>query len=224
MTDWIALRKAAREATRLGAAFRIVGANIEIAGELPDALCDAMPEQQLRHYLGACRADKEATTFLQQLGVAAVLVEDIAGADAAMAELDGVPLLGIDIETAPPDARPAPVRLNADGAVSAVQPKPNGEGLDPHRAGIMTLQLYGGGDRCFVFRGPALTYVMHTRWLRAQHLVAHNAGFELAFLRRHSTPPSGGRACHPVECTMQAAGLLYGCWNRSLATTAQRTL
>ena len=69
----------------------------------------------------------------------------------------------------------------------------------------------------FVFRGAALTYVINSRWLREQHLVAHNAAFEIAFLRQHSTPPSGAKAQHPVECTMQAAGLLYGCWNRSLA-------
>ena len=38
MTSWTALRKAMREAHRLGADFRIVGDDVEIAGELPSDL------------------------------------------------------------------------------------------------------------------------------------------------------------------------------------------
>ncbi len=223
MTGWLDLRKAVREAHRLGAEFRIVGADVEIEGELPGTLRAALPANLLRQYLGAIRADKEAISFLQRLEVEAVLVENIAGADAAMAELTCVDMIGIDVETSPPDARPAPVRINADGSVSAIQPQPNGEGLDPHRAGIMTLQLYAGINRAFVFRGAALTYVVNSRWLCEQHLVAHNAGFEIAFLRQHSTPPSNVRARYSVECTLQLAGLLYGCWNRSLATASLNT-
>ena len=154
----------------------------------------------------------------------AELITDIAGADAAMAELDGSAAIGIDIETASPDARPEAVRINTDGALSAIQPRSTGDGLDPHRAGIMTIQLYGGDDKAFVFRGAALTHVLHSRWLREQQLVAHNAAFEIGFLRHHTTPPGGVKARHPVECTLQAAGLLFGCWNRSLAASCQNVL
>jgi hypothetical protein len=224
MRCWSDLRKAAREAHLLGAEFRIVGADAEVDGELPCALRAALPVPMLRQYLGAARADKEATTFLWQLGVEPVLNEDIAGADAAMAELSGADPIGIDIETSPPNARPEPVRINRDGSIASVQPKPGDAGLDPHRAGIMTLQLYGGGARAFVFRGAALVHVMNSFWLRQQHLVAHNAGFEVVFLRQHSAPPSEVKARHPVECTMQAAGLLHGVWRRSLAAASMRTL
>ena len=60
-----------REAHLLGAEFRIVGADVEIDGELPTSLRDALPRRLLRQYLGAARADKEAIAFLQQLGVEA---------------------------------------------------------------------------------------------------------------------------------------------------------
>src|SRR4051794_35813870 len=113
---WIALRKAVREAHQLGATFRVVGDDVDIDGDLPSALRAALPAPMLRQYLGAARDDAEAIAFLAKLGVAVVLVEDIPGADAAMAELDGADPIGIDIETAPPDARPAPVRLNKDGS------------------------------------------------------------------------------------------------------------
>src|SRR4051812_7818068 len=132
MTDWNSLRGAVREAAALGATFQIVGADVDIAGVLPADLRAALPVALLRQYLGASRADKEATAFLKHLGVEAVLVEDIAIADAAMVELSGADPIGIDIETSPPDARPEPVRLNNDGSVSATQPAAGGAGLDPH--------------------------------------------------------------------------------------------
>jgi len=221
---WIALRKVVREAHLLGAEFRVVGADVVVDGKLPAGVAYKLAPNLLRGYLGAARADKAARSFIQHLGVTPVLVTDQAGADEAMTELAGADPIGLDIETAPPGARPAPIRINADGSVAARQPEPSGLGLDPHRATIATLQLYGGGDRCFVFRGAALRYLTSSRWLREQHLVAHNAAFEIAFLRRHSAPPDGIKARHPVECTMQASGLLHGTWRRSLATTAQTVL
>ena len=221
---WPTLRKTVREARLLGAEFRIVGADVEIAGELPTSLREQLPAPLLFEYFGAARADNAARAFLDYLGVTAELVIDLANADAAMVELSGCDTIGLDIETAPPEEPPAAIRINVDGSVAARQAEPSGTGLDPHRATIATLQLYGGGERCFVFRGPALTYLIHSRWLREQHLVAHNAAFEIAFLRRHSTPPSGIKARYMVECTMQAAGLLHGTRRRSLAATCQNVL
>ena len=121
-----------------------------------------LPSAYLFQYFGAARADNEAVAFLRQLGVTPVLVTDLAGADAAMVELTGCDPIGLDIETSPPDARPAPIRINVDGSVAARQAEPSGDGLDPHRATIATLQLYGGGERCFVFRGAALTYLINS--------------------------------------------------------------
>jgi DNA polymerase I-like protein with 3'-5' exonuclease and polymerase domains len=115
--------------------------------------------------------------------------------------------------------------------VAVVQPKPEDRAtLDPHRAGIMTLQLYGGGDQCFVFRRTALQLVLHSHWLRRQRLVAHNAGFELSFIR-NSTPayrtPPARRSRFRLDCSMQATGLLLGVergGGRSLATAAEAFL
>ena len=209
---------------RLGAAFRIVGDAVDIDGDVPHDLREALPRDLLRQYLGAAQVDDEAIAFLGKLGVSAVLIEDIASAKAAMDDLSDSEIIGIDIETSPPNARPDPVRINADGKIAVRQPKPSSDGLDPHRAEIQCLQLYAGTDMAFVFRGAALRYVMDSTWLREQHLVAHNAAFEIAFLRHHSAPPEGVNAQYPVECTLQCAGLLYGCWHRSLAETSKNAL
>ena len=69
MNDWGSLRTSVREAAALGASFQIVGADVDIGGELPADLRAALPVKLLWPYLGAARADKEATAFLQQLGV-----------------------------------------------------------------------------------------------------------------------------------------------------------
>src|SRR4051812_27584166 len=140
---WVGLRKIVREAHQLGAEFRVVGGDIEIDGALPSAMLRVLPSAYLFQYFGAARADNEAVAFLSQLGVSPVLVTDLAGADAVMAELTGADPIGLDIETAPPNARPAPIRINADGSVAARQPEPSGDGLDPHRATIASVQLYG---------------------------------------------------------------------------------
>jgi len=69
--------------------------------------------------------------------------------------------------------------------------------------------------------------MLASRCLRQQRLVAHNAPFELAFLRHH-TKPIAGVAGHPVECTAQAAGLVLGVGHagerRSLASVASARL
>jgi hypothetical protein len=221
---WVSLRKIVREATLLGTEFRIVGAEVDITGSLPPEMRSVLPKDYLFQYLGAARADKEATVFLHRFGVTSVLVTNVLEAEAAIRELSGCDPIGSDIETSPPDARPAPIRINIDGSVAARQAEPSGEGLDPYHAEIATVQLYGGGSRCFVFRWTALSYLINGCWLREQHLVAHNAAFEISFLRHHSTPPRAMKGGCPVECTMQAAGLLYGTWRRSLAAASQDAL
>ena len=164
----------------------------------------------LRQYLGAAQVDEEAIEFLSQLGVAAVLVDDIAGAEAAMADLDGDELIGIDIETAPPDARPEPVRLNADGGLSVhtAQAKwgraRSASGRDTNAAAV-----WWNRHRLRVPWARRCSTSSTFAWLGQQHLVAHNAAFEIAFLRKHSAPPHGVKVQHPVECT--DAGK-WGCW------------
>ena len=53
MMTWPDVRKAVREAHHLGAVFRIVGDRIEIEGDLPPTLYDALPCSLLKQYLGA---------------------------------------------------------------------------------------------------------------------------------------------------------------------------
>jgi hypothetical protein len=208
-------RQLVREASALGAKFRICGADVVVDGI--DNLAQPL-RAELQIYvtngfiydlIGGNDADAEATGFLQKLGVTAVLVADRAGAIAAVEELSRAEWVGLDIETAPKrefaDPRPA-IAINADGSISATQKRASdGAGLDPHLAEIASLQLYAGGARCFVFRGEALRLMLASRWLRQQRLVCHNAGIEVAFLRHHTTPIEGVKG-HPIECTMQAGG------------------
>ena len=149
-----------------------------------------------------------------------------------IAEADGH--VGLDIETSsrPGQGEPRPaIEFNSDGTVAERQPKWRSDaGLDPHRAVIACLQLYAGGPTAFVFRGEALRRVLGLRWLRRQHLVIHNAGFEIAFLLHHASrkPPRYPRRTGQFNCTMQAMGLLrgvgFGGSGRGLDTAAQAFL
>jgi ribonuclease D len=234
----ILLKRALREATQLGAQFRIAGADVAIDGadKLPSPLRDSLIRFTecglLRSYLGGDEPDEEALDLLDTLDVDAVLVETCEALRAAIRQLEvdkraNGGTVGIDIETAPQPGQGTPrpwVSINIDGARSAVRPKwEDRTGLDPHRANIATVQLYAGGVECFVCRGEALDILLHSHWLRRQCLIAHNASFEAIFLRRHSryTLPPGRRSQFRLDCSMQAAGLLIGVAKRSLANTAQ---
>ena len=86
-------------------------------------------------------------------------------------------------------------------------------GLDPHRADIRLLQLYGGGRRAAVIdlarTGPAIL-----QRLNDLRLVAHNASFDLGFLAMHGVEPA------EVHCTQQACRLTLGPDSTSLASAA----
>ena len=227
--DLLAIRPLVREAAALGAKFRLAGAAVEIGGydKLPGALRDELARYQQNQllfvYLGGEETDQPAIELGEQLGVLVMLIEERWEARLAVRFLledlqkyGGH--LGIDIETAPrQEFRHRPwICINADGTPSAVQPKYHEEhaaGLRPHLSQICTLQLYAGGNTCFVLRGAALTMVLQSHWLRRQHLVVHNAGFEIAFLQHHHTGyrlPAGRRTRFRLDCSLQAVGLLVG--------------
>ena len=90
-------------------------------------------------------------------------------------------------------------------------------GLDPHRADIRLLQLYGGGRRVAVidlFRtGPAIL-----QRLNDLRVVIHNASFDLGFLAMHGVEPA------EVHCTLQACRLTLGPDSTSLASAAANYL
>ena len=89
--------------------------------------------------------------------------------------------------------------------------------LDPHRASIRLVQLYGGGKRVAVidlFRtGTAIL-----KRLDDLTLVAHNAAFELSFLEHHGVQPG------EMHCTMQACRLTLGEKQTALAAAAMEYL
>jgi DNA polymerase-1 len=243
-----ALRNLLAEVTQLGVEFRISGAAVVIEGleRLPVPLRRELERHQqsgrLWDYLGGWSIDAPSVAFADQLGVLVRLVETPADGRAAIRQLIADARrhgghTAIDIETAPrPEyvQKRTAIRLKLDGGVHAIQPAPTSRKdrttLDPHRARIAVMQLYAGGDTCFLFRGDALRLVVRSHWLRRQHLIIHNAGFEASFLRQHTPAPvptprkSSGR----FDCSMQAGGLLLGVdfngSGRSLATTAEKLL
>jgi hypothetical protein len=167
--------------------------------------------------------DNAPIALLQQLCVTAVLPQTCAEARSAVRHLltdlgrYGGPL-GLDIETSPllRYARPRPyARFNKDGCIRDRQAGrkdfQDPAGTDPHQAQIMSAQLYGGGERCFIFRGAALGLLLHSHWLRRQWLCAHNLGFEISFLMQLGyRQPEGRRARSRQDCTQQAVGLVIG--------------
>jgi DNA polymerase I len=221
--NWGVLKQLLGESTALGVAFRVVGAEVEVGGleALPATLRDPIEEARcsgfLWTYLGADLPDEEATSFLAKWNVEPILITDRGKVGACVTELledlagDTNPdaAVGIDVETAPAGWRPPPVKLKNDGGVHAAQPASDKVGLDPHTAQIQTVQLYAGGERAFVFKGPALLEVLD-RLASFKRLVAHNAVFEETFLRQCTG------SFWSIECTLQAAGLLYGVHSRGI--------
>jgi DNA polymerase I-like protein with 3'-5' exonuclease and polymerase domains len=220
MTDdalamWRKLRRAVREARVLGAEFYIHGDAIKVEGleRLPDALRGALDPELLWQYLGAAEDEDDAAAFLEKLGVEPALVEDTAGAVAAIAALESAnsDVVGLDIETTPKleyaEPRP-PVQINVDGSIG--RPKvPNNKNrrpavVDPNRGDIATLQLYAGGSKAFIFRGAAIAWLLDCPWFRMQTFIVHNAAFESSFLQYRNVHPNLG-------CTLQAGGLVIGC-------------
>ncbi len=126
--------------------------------------------------------------------------------------------IGLDIETYVPShmVPPPVVKLTRTGA-QVTKPKADKTGLDPHRAQVRLVQIYGGGDTCAVLDMRSVSWsLLAPLWGR--RLVAHNSQFELTFLRAQDICPE------QVECTMQGAGLMLGVRRRSLAKAAEAYL
>jgi DNA polymerase I-like protein with 3'-5' exonuclease and polymerase domains len=214
---------------------RVSGADVLISGaeRLPSDVRDALDGMRrsglLWSWCGADDVDKVALKFIKELGITPILLETTEQAASVLAELEaGSGCFGVDIETAskPEFAAPrAPVAINKTGIFSAVQPTDKATKksdpkfwADPNLTDIKTLQIYDGDDRCFVFRGAALSVVLQSPLLRERQLIAHNAQYETRFLRH------AGVLTKTIEDTQQAFGLLYGTRSRSLATASKTVL
>lgn len=224
----IELRKLMREAQQLGVSFTFRGADIVVdhPDSLPAALADPLMEfarsGALFAYLGGGRLDKPAVELGRQLGVESVVVTTVPVLRQAIRQLEADKRqhgrhIGLDIETAPKPGEGSPrpqIAINLDGSVAERQPvNKDRSGLSPHLSDIGCLQLYAGGNRCFILRAAALAMVLRSHWLRRQHFIVHNAVFETAFIQAGTKGyrlPAGRRPRGRVDCSMQGAGLLLG--------------
>jgi len=208
------------EVRALGIALQVEGDAIRVSGasrlpvELRAALRDHKP--LLLAYLPSSRR------LLDDAGVTAIYATNNATAATLLEQVladagEGGPV-GLDIETfVPPEMAPAPVlKLTRNGA-RAVRLKDDKTGLDPHRAEVRLLQIYGGGSICAVLDMQAVSWnILAPIW--ARQLVSHNSQFELGFFRAQSIYPAH------VECTMQAVGLMLGVRRRGLASAVEAYL
>jgi DNA polymerase-1 len=118
----------------------------------------------------------------------------------------GAPQTEIDAVTAEANAKLKVLGHKIDYCASA--------GLDPHRAEIRTLQVYGGKARAAIV-DVAKTGAEVLGLLQGVDAVFHNAPFDLAFLDRLGV--SLGR----VHCSQQAARLTLGANKCSLASAVK---
>ena len=98
-TKWIELRHAVREAKERGAEFSIVGAEIEIAGDLPAELRARLPAELLWSYLGAEKTDIAEQRFADLIAVVPVQISDPAVLPSMFGDLVGADYVSVDIET-----------------------------------------------------------------------------------------------------------------------------
>jgi hypothetical protein len=225
---WLETAQLVGETTKLGVLFRPSGAGVKIdmpltlPAPLRARLEAAQSGNLLRSVLAGGRdEDREAVNFADSLGVKRVVITECRTARDAVRQLirdlqdHGGPL-AVDIETGVPDGEGEPhpaIVFTADGIPQEQQPQwKDRAGLDPRRNQIGVLQLYAGGATAYLFRFAALELVLHSHWLRRQHLVVHNATFEVAVIGHHTNYvlPAGRRQMGRVDCTMQLGGLLYG--------------
>ncbi len=209
------------EVHALGVSLKVEGGGIRIKGasRLSESLRATLRDNKssLLAYLPSSKR------ILDFAGVEAVFAATDAEASdllgQVMLDASGGPI-GLDIETFVPAAMaPAPeLKLTRSGA-QMVKAKDDKTGLDPHRAQVRLLQVYGGGDICAVLDMRTVSWKMLTP-LWSKQLVVHNSQFELGFFRAQGIFPEY------IECTMQAAGLMLGVGvhRRSLAKAAEEYL
>jgi DNA polymerase I len=203
----------------LGVSLEAEGDGIRIKGAslLPDRLRAILRDHKSRLLMYLPSSER----ILDVAGIQAVYAATDAEASALLEQVmlyaSGGPI-GLDIETFVPAAMaPAPeLKLTRTGARMA-KDKDDKTGLDPHRAQVRLLQIYGGGDTCAVLNMQTVSWEVLTP-LWGNQLVVHNSQFELGFFRAQGIFPEH------IECTMQAAGLMLGVLRRGLAIAAEEYL
>ena len=215
------------EARSAGASFEVLGPDIIVTGAaaIPPEVRGALKlrRDELLKYLAAADIAPSSSDLLKRAGVDVAYIEDDGAAAMVLAEIladAGEGPVGLDVETT---ARPGfhihhQIKLTKRGArVTGPKKKNDKIGLDPRRAEVRLIQVYGGGDQCVVFDMRKVSWAtLAPLW---QHrLVIHNVQFELGFLLTCGLRPEH------FECTMQAAGLMLGVHRRGLAAAAQEYL
>jgi DNA polymerase I len=215
----VSMATTVNKARMLGVLFEVTGDKIQVTGgsrlspDLRSELRDHKPE--LLAYL------QSSGQILNEVGVRVVYATTENAASSAIRQVlsdANYGPIGLDVETyVPPGmALPPELKLSRHGA-RLVKPKDEKTALDPHRAEVRLLQIYGGGATCAVLDMQRVPWeTLEPLW--NSQLVIHNSAFELGFFRALNIFPKS------VECTMQAAGLMLGVHRRALAKAVREYL
>ncbi len=167
---------------------------------------DTLQQQPLLDAPIETKADPTAAgELLARAGVSVRYVAEKTDAERVIGKLlalsDNGISWGLDIETAPTNA------FKRDHKA----------GLDPYKATIRLLQVYPGGDTCYVFDVRSIGLSVLKELLNTRRFAAHNAVFELKHLLHSGvTPPR-------MDCTLLQDNALFG-GRRPLVDVAKERL
>jgi DNA polymerase I len=156
----IHLRKAVRDLMAAGGRVARDGNRLLIDGPAVAADAARAHAQELKQWVMPSIDADEANlvrALLADAGASVAYVTAPGAARQAVAEIvAGAPdAVGLDFETEvlPEFRQPIPIRFNRDGNIAARQPRDGAAGiaLDPFRSVVRTVQVWPGGERCFVF-------------------------------------------------------------------------
>jgi DNA polymerase I-like protein with 3'-5' exonuclease and polymerase domains len=191
------------------------GDRVYLDGSVPAELADAFQHcyQQIASQV------IPAITTTQRAVVAELLsgirVEYITGEKAAKAAVtailnDSPPCLGLDTETEvkPEHRGPIPVALTKTGTVAKRQPKIGaaGNALNPRRARVRLLQVYGGGDVVYLFDMRRVKWSVVAPLITYKALAIFNAVFDIKLILSSGGPEPTGR----IYDTQTAMRLING--------------
>jgi DNA polymerase I len=183
----IHLRKVVRDLMAAGGRVARDGNCLLIDG--PAAVADvacAHTEELVRWVVPSVSADeaKLVRELLAEAGANVVYVTAPDAARQAVAEIvaAATDVIGLDFETEMLLAfrQPIPVKFNKDGNLAVRQPRDGAAGvaLDPYRSKVRLVQVWGGGEQCYVFDMRSLAWV-DIAPLFALPLAIFNAVFEI---------------------------------------------
>ena len=192
------LRKPIRDLLAAGGRVTRDGNHLSI--EAPAAAADAVhahTEELARYVIPAVTAEEAelVRSLLADADVAYITAPDAARQVVAGIVAGAPEVIGLDFETEvlPAFRQPIPIRFNKNGNIAARQPRDGAAGLalDPYRSKVRLVQVWAGGEHCYVFDMRSIAWA-DIAPLFTLSLAVFNATFEVKrLLHEAGIEPSG---------------------------------